>query len=71
MKVFCALLLVALASAQFPTAKSGVDNNSTCGADSPSKVPDCGKTDLGSCGNACCTIELEVAYSAEGKRVTK
>jgi hypothetical protein len=31
-------------------------NNSTCGGDQPSKVPDCDKTDFGSCGNACCSL---------------
>jgi len=33
---------------------------SVCGP-SPSKVPDCDKPDMGSCGNACCLAELDLA----------
>jgi hypothetical protein len=40
-------------------------NNSTCGGDQPSKVPDCDKTDFGSCGNACCTVELALPDSPQ------
>merc|ERR1719510_1436738 len=32
----------------------------TCGADLPSKVPDCQNNDCGSCGGACCQLEFEV-----------
>ena len=44
---------------------AAVDNNSTCGADSPSSVPDCDHNDLGSCGNACCAIEFELPLSVK------
>eukprot|EP00930_Biecheleria_cincta_P038157 TRINITY_DN26217_c0_g1_i1.p1 TRINITY_DN26217_c0_g1~~TRINITY_DN26217_c0_g1_i1.p1 ORF type:complete len:362 (-),score=67.14 TRINITY_DN26217_c0_g1_i1:229-1314(-) len=36
---------------------------SVCGSDHPSKVIDCDKPDLGSCGNACCVAELTVPNS--------
>ncbi|CAE7667954.1 unnamed protein product [Symbiodinium sp. CCMP2456] len=35
-------------------------SSSVCGP-SPSKVPDCDKPDMGSCGNACCLAELALA----------
>lgn len=35
-------------------------NNSSCGGDRPSKVSDCQLVDLGSCGNACCNLQLVV-----------
>ncbi|CAE7666968.1 unnamed protein product [Symbiodinium microadriaticum] len=35
-------------------------SSSVCGP-SPSKVPDCDKPDMGSCGNACCMAELDLA----------
>jgi len=34
-------------------------NNSTCGSD-PTKVTDCDKPDMGSCGNACCIMDFSV-----------
>lgn len=35
-------------------------NNSSCGPSNPSKILDCQMKDLGSCGNACCTLSLTV-----------
>eukprot|EP00658_Telonema_sp_P-2_P003791 TRINITY_DN1141_c0_g2_i1.p1 TRINITY_DN1141_c0_g2~~TRINITY_DN1141_c0_g2_i1.p1 ORF type:complete len:206 (+),score=53.14 TRINITY_DN1141_c0_g2_i1:114-731(+) len=40
-------------------------NNSSCGGDRPSKVKDCDHTDLGSCGNSCCGIEIQLPDSPE------
>ena len=51
---YCAL--VALAQA--------VQNNSTCGADGKD-VKDCDHPDLGSCGNACCMLEVPISASAD------
>eukprot|EP00933_Yihiella_yeosuensis_P052770 TRINITY_DN5088_c0_g2_i1.p1 TRINITY_DN5088_c0_g2~~TRINITY_DN5088_c0_g2_i1.p1 ORF type:complete len:195 (+),score=29.73 TRINITY_DN5088_c0_g2_i1:47-631(+) len=31
---------------------------STCGMDASTKVPDCDMEDKGSCGNACCTVDV-------------
>merc|ERR1712070_281612 len=47
------LLIAALARA----------NDTSCGADQPSKVPDCDHPDLGSCGNSCCIMDFELATS--------
>merc|ERR1712232_637199 len=33
----------------------------TCGLDSPSKVEDCQNVDFGSCGGACCKLDIQVA----------
>ena len=38
-------------------------NNSSCGGDQPSKVVDCDHPDMGSCGNACCTVDVETRLS--------
>jgi len=40
-------------------------DGSTCGPDSPSKVPGCDHADHGSCGNACCIVEFEVHATAD------
>lgn len=42
-----------------------VANESSCGSDEPSKVKDCDHTDLGSCGNACCLLDITLAWDAE------
>lgn len=43
---------------------------SVCGSD-PSKVVDCDKPDLGSCGNACCVVELAFPHTEPASTVTK
>mmetsp|Transcript_15990 Transcript_15990/g.36614 ORF Transcript_15990/g.36614 Transcript_15990/m.36614 type:complete len:182 (+) Transcript_15990:62-607(+) len=42
-------------------AASGIVGS--CGGQSPSPVPDCGNVDMGSCGNACCKLSIEVPIS--------
>jgi len=37
----------------------------TCGAASPSKVEDCQNVDVGTCGNACCTLIFAVQEAPE------
>jgi len=39
---------------------SAFANDSSCGPDSPSSVKDCSKVDHGSCGNACCTVDVKL-----------
>ena len=39
-------------------AAAAAEHNSTCGLADPSPVPDCENADLGSCGNACCTVNV-------------
>ena len=34
--------------------------SSTCGPKSPSPVPACDKVDFGSCGNACCAVDVSI-----------
>lgn len=48
------LLLVAVAAAH------ALPNNSSCGPRGGPKVPDCEFSDLGSCGNACCVVEMPI-----------
>jgi len=38
-----------------------IANDTTCGGDRPSKVKDCDKPDLGSCGNSCCIMDFTLA----------
>merc|ERR1712205_290252 len=38
--------------------------NGTCGLTTPSTVPDCQNVDLGSCGNACCSLTVSLTVSA-------
>ena len=40
-------------------------NNSSCGGDRPSKVLDCDKVDMGSCGNACCGVDIHLPYPTD------
>mmetsp|Transcript_1316 Transcript_1316/g.2805 ORF Transcript_1316/g.2805 Transcript_1316/m.2805 type:complete len:182 (+) Transcript_1316:47-592(+) len=35
----------------------------SCGGDTPSPVADCANVDMGSCGNACCKMLVEVSMS--------
>jgi hypothetical protein len=35
-------------------------NDSSCGGDSPSPVVDCDKVDHGSCGGACCVVDVDI-----------
>eukprot|EP01062_Namystynia_karyoxenos_P021857 TRINITY_DN18339_c0_g1_i2.p1 TRINITY_DN18339_c0_g1~~TRINITY_DN18339_c0_g1_i2.p1 ORF type:complete len:189 (+),score=54.08 TRINITY_DN18339_c0_g1_i2:81-569(+) len=56
-----AAALLSLAGAALGQAKS------SCGPQSPSPVSDCDKVDLGSCGNACCVVDVTVA-GAQGQR---
>merc|ERR1712086_243839 len=35
-------------------------NETSCGADQPSKVADCDHPDLGSCGNSCCIMDFHL-----------
>jgi len=48
---------------------TGSDYESTCGPDSPSKVADCGKIDFGSCGGACCIVDVPI-QGADGVNTT-
>ncbi|KAK3232714.1 hypothetical protein CYMTET_56955 [Cymbomonas tetramitiformis] len=48
-------LRVVLAGALFGIAIA-TTTDSSCGPEQPSKVKDCEHSDLGSCGNACCTV---------------
>ena len=54
------LLLVTLSVAARAQA-----NNSSCGPDRPSKVPGCDHPDMGSCGNACCVVNLELPFGVD------
>eukprot|EP01062_Namystynia_karyoxenos_P021858 TRINITY_DN18339_c0_g1_i3.p1 TRINITY_DN18339_c0_g1~~TRINITY_DN18339_c0_g1_i3.p1 ORF type:complete len:206 (+),score=76.78 TRINITY_DN18339_c0_g1_i3:81-620(+) len=38
--------------------------NSSCGPQRPSPVPDCDKGDFGSCGNACCVVDVTITGPA-------
>mmetsp|Transcript_1500 Transcript_1500/g.4390 ORF Transcript_1500/g.4390 Transcript_1500/m.4390 type:complete len:192 (+) Transcript_1500:50-625(+) len=42
----------------------GESTTSTCG-DHPDTVADCGRPDVGSCGTACCTLEVGTALTTE------
>lgn len=57
----CAALFLLLATAGA--------NDSSCGPKRPSPVADCEKTDLGSCGNACCGMDFPVVD--QGYNATK
>ena len=51
------MLLNLIAFSLLGAAAQGI--NTTCGSD-PAKVPDCDHPDLGSCGNACCKLEIHI-----------
>jgi len=38
-------------------------NNSSCGSAKPPTVADCDHSDLGSCGNSCCVVDIHSPYS--------
>lgn len=40
-------------------------NASTCGPTRPSAVPHCDKGDMGSCGNACCTVDVGLPINSD------
>eukprot|EP00035_Acanthoeca_spectabilis_P039295 m.60913 g.60913 ORF g.60913 m.60913 type:complete len:192 (+) comp9531_c0_seq4:106-681(+) len=50
---YIALLVVSIVAAV-------TGNESTCGPTRPSPVPFCDKPDMGSCGNACCVVDVEL-----------
>ena len=50
----------AAAAALFLLLATAGANDSSCGPKKPSPVVDCDKTDLGSCGNACCGMDFPV-----------
>ena len=54
---YCVMVALALAAQT---------NNSTCGAN-PKDVKDCDHSDLGSCGNACCKLEVIIGNSDPGQ----
>ena len=45
-------------------AASAHANDTTCG-DDPDKVPNCDKPDHGSCGNACCILDMVLRDSPQ------
>ena len=58
------MLRVALLAA-LSAALVAAENDSSCGSKKPSPVKDCDSRDLGSCGNACCTIDVTVSADAK------
>ena len=41
-------------------ASASATTNSSCGGAQPSTVPDCDRPDMGSCGNACCVVDITI-----------
>mmetsp|Transcript_114694 Transcript_114694/g.320510 ORF Transcript_114694/g.320510 Transcript_114694/m.320510 type:complete len:194 (-) Transcript_114694:152-733(-) len=54
-----------LAAWALGTAGASASTPSACGPDQPSKVPDCDRNDMGSCGNACCALEMSFDMEPE------
>lgn len=57
-------------SAPAITTTAGKTNDGSCGPTQPSTLVDCQNTDFGSCGNACCKLDVVVPVSTDVAMIT-
>ena len=58
--VLCASTLL-LCTQAVAARSNATANDSSCGPNRPSPVVNCDKVDLGSCGGACCIVDVSLA----------